>query len=151
VVFEHDKYGECRVLYCPDPPPHPPTPLTPHFPPAPLPLPARPGVRIHRGVYEAAQELYADLLPLVRQHLATSPVATVAFTGHSLGGSLGTVLMLLLVARGELRPSNIAPCYTFGAPAVFCQVRHSCYKRGAGRAGGHGAVSRPCTQPRPAL
>ncbi|GIL78732.1 hypothetical protein Vretimale_371 [Volvox reticuliferus] len=79
------------------------------------------GVRIHRGVYEAAKTLYDDLLPLVQQHLETSPNGTVSFTGHSLGGSLGTVLMLLFVVRGVLKPSNISPIYTFGAPAVFCQ------------------------------
>ncbi|EFJ51765.1 hypothetical protein VOLCADRAFT_87268 [Volvox carteri f. nagariensis] len=79
------------------------------------------GVRIHRGVYEAAKVLYDDLLPLVRQHLETSPNAMVSFAGHSLGGSLGTVLMLLFVLRGVLKPSNISPVYTFGAPAVFCQ------------------------------
>ncbi|GLC38539.1 hypothetical protein PLESTB_001737200 [Pleodorina starrii] len=79
------------------------------------------GVRIHRGVYEAAKILYDDLLPLVKQHLETSPHATVSFAGHSLGGSLGTVLMLLFIIRGVLKPANISPVYTFGAPAVFCQ------------------------------
>ncbi|PNH07557.1 hypothetical protein TSOC_005973, partial [Tetrabaena socialis] len=78
-------------------------------------------VRIHRGVYEAAKVLYDDLLPLVMQHIETSPYATVTFTGHSLGGSLGTVLAMLFVMRGVLKPSNISPVYTFGAPAVFCQ------------------------------
>lgn len=52
------------------------------------------GARIHRGVYEAALRLYDDLLPLVRQHLATSPSATVCFAGHSLGGSLSTVSLV---------------------------------------------------------
>ncbi|GLI64249.1 hypothetical protein VaNZ11_007448 [Volvox africanus] len=79
------------------------------------------GVRIHRGVYEAAKTLYDDLLPLVQQHLEEFPNALVSFAGHSLGGSLGTVLMLLFVVRGVLKPSNISPIYTFGAPAVFCQ------------------------------
>eukprot|EP00798_Chlamydomonas_sp_ICE-L_P021093 gene21093-27980_t len=78
------------------------------------------GVMIHSGVYEAALKLYHDLLPLIRQHVATSPFATVCFTGHSLGGSLASVLMLLLVQRGELPAEALSPCYTFGAPAVFC-------------------------------
>lgn len=44
-----------------------------------------------------------------------------AFTGHSLGGSLGTVLLLMYVHRGVLPASAISPVYTFGAPAVFCE------------------------------
>jgi len=78
------------------------------------------GVRVHRGVYEAALQLYDDLAPLVRQHAATSPYATVALAGHSLGGSLAAVLTLLLVHRGTVRPSRVASCTAFGAPAVFC-------------------------------
>lgn len=79
------------------------------------------GVRIHRGVYEAALKLYDDLLPLVQEHLDTSPFATICFSGHSLGGSLATVLMLLFVIRGVLPATAVAPVYTFGAAAVFCQ------------------------------
>ncbi len=59
-------------------------------------------------------------MPLVRQHLATSSLASVTFTGHSLGGSLATVLMLLMVIRGDLPADCVSPTYTFGAPAVFC-------------------------------
>ncbi|KAF5828980.1 hypothetical protein DUNSADRAFT_16742 [Dunaliella salina] len=50
------------------------------------------GVRVHRGVYE----------------------------GHSLGGSLSTLLTLLLLHRGVAHPQQVAPAYAFGAPAVFC-------------------------------
>lgn len=63
---------------------------------------------------QAALQLYDDLLPLVRQHLATSPFASIAFTGHSLGGSLASLLMLLFVARGVLPPDCVSPVYTFG-------------------------------------
>eukprot|EP00200_Dunaliella_tertiolecta_P009218 CAMPEP_0202391792 /NCGR_PEP_ID=MMETSP1127-20130417/92026_1 /ASSEMBLY_ACC=CAM_ASM_000462 /TAXON_ID=3047 /ORGANISM="Dunaliella tertiolecta, Strain CCMP1320" /LENGTH=1603 /DNA_ID=CAMNT_0048994249 /DNA_START=136 /DNA_END=4947 /DNA_ORIENTATION=+ len=83
------------------------------------------GVRVHRGVYEAALKLYDDLVPLVRQHLASAqspsqPPPRIAFTGHSLGGSLSTLLTLLLLHRGAAHPQQVAPAYTFGAPAVFC-------------------------------
>lgn len=44
-------------------------------------------MRIHRGVYEAAQKLYDDILPLVKQHVATSPFATVSFTGEGTKGA----------------------------------------------------------------
>lgn len=79
------------------------------------------GVRIHRGVYEAALKLYDDFYPLVVEHVASDPLATVSFSGHSLGGSLASVLMLLFVSRGVLPATAVAPVYTFGAPAVFCQ------------------------------
>jgi len=78
------------------------------------------GVKVHRGVYEAAQVLYDRFLPLVQDHLATSPTARVAFTGHSLGGSLGTLLMMMYVRRGVIDPANLAPVYTFGSPSVLC-------------------------------
>lgn len=79
------------------------------------------GVRVHRGVYEAAQSLYQRFLPLVEEHLARSPFGRVAFVGHSLGGSLGTLLMLMLVRRGAVPPERLATTYTFGAPAVLCE------------------------------
>ncbi len=145
-------------------------------------------LQVHRGVYETAVLLYDRFLPLVQDHLATSPFAKVrnappaacsvwvprdghacscagaaltgsvgqppplprptpcpiikqpcrcfsstdhaevwhgqltfcparparqvAFTGHSLGGSLGTVLMLMYVRRGVLPKSAISPVYT---------------------------------------
>lgn len=78
------------------------------------------GVRVHRGVYETAIQLYDELLPLVRQHLASSPDARVALGGHSLGGSVAAVIMLLLVCRAGVPPERLAPSYAFGAPAVFC-------------------------------
>lgn len=50
------------------------------------------GVTVHRGVYEAAKVLYDRFLPLVHEHLDTSPFAQVAFTvrrvrqSHTQGG-----------------------------------------------------------------
>ncbi|KAL4443837.1 hypothetical protein ABPG75_011574 [Micractinium tetrahymenae] len=90
------------------------------FDPVPFEDPAL-GIKVHRGVYETAVLLYDRFLPLVQDHLATSPFAKVAFTGHSLGGSLGTVLMLMYVRRGVLPKSAVSPVYTFGAPAIFCE------------------------------
>ncbi|KAG1674230.1 hypothetical protein FOA52_013850 [Chlamydomonas sp. UWO 241] len=80
------------------------------------------GVRVHRGVYEAALELYDDMLPCVQQHLASTArtEGKVSLGGHSLGGSLATVLTLLLVHRGQVPIERLAPCYAFGAPAVLC-------------------------------
>lgn len=53
--------------------------------------------------------------------LAAVPLPQVSFTGHSLGGSLSTLLMLMYVRRGVLPISACSPVYTFGAPAVFCE------------------------------
>lgn len=43
-----------------------------------------------------------------------------------MGGSLAMLLMLMLRNRGVLRPENIAPVYTFGAPAIFCEGGTAC-------------------------
>lgn len=59
-------------------------------------------IRVHRGMYEAALSMYDTLLPLVQQHLAAHPSGKIALTGHSLGGSLATLLMLLMVHRSVL-------------------------------------------------
>ncbi|KAK9862875.1 hypothetical protein WJX84_009025 [Apatococcus fuscideae] len=79
-------------------------------------------VKIHRGVYDAAQILYERFLPLVTEHLKRSDSSKIVFTGHSLGGSLATVLMLMYVRRGVLPAQAVSPIYTFGAPAVFCEA-----------------------------
>jgi hypothetical protein len=73
-------------------------------------------------VYEAAQLLYKRFQPMLEEHLASSPFAKVAFVGHSLGGSLGTLLMLMFLHRGVLPHSALSPTYTFGAPAIFCEA-----------------------------
>ncbi|KAG1654199.1 hypothetical protein FOA52_009380 [Chlamydomonas sp. UWO 241] len=77
------------------------------------------GVTVHRGVYAAALVLYDLFLPLIKEHLASSRVARVTFTGHSIGGCIGQLLMLMYRARGVLSVSQIATVYTFGAPSVF--------------------------------
>ena len=38
------------------------------------------GVKVHRGVYAAAQALYDRFLPLVEEHLASSPYAKIMFS-----------------------------------------------------------------------
>ena len=80
------------------------------------------GIKVHRGVYETAKQFYDRFLPLVQEHLASGcGRARIAFTGHSLGGSLGTLLLLMYVHRGVLKPEEVAPIYTFGSPAIFCE------------------------------
>lgn len=38
------------------------------------------GVKVHRGVYQTAMALYERFLPLVMEHLASSPFAKISFT-----------------------------------------------------------------------
>ena len=59
---------------------------------------------------------------MLEEHLGSSPFAKVAFVGHSLGGSLGSLLMLMFLNRGVLPHSALSPTYTFGAPAIFCEA-----------------------------
>eukprot|EP00798_Chlamydomonas_sp_ICE-L_P007869 gene7869-1076_t len=79
------------------------------------------GVKVHRGVYEAAEVMYKRFLPLVTEHVEASPLAKVSFTGHSIGGSLATLLLFMYVKRGVLQEQCISNVYTFGAPAVFLE------------------------------
>ena len=77
---------------------------------------------VHRGVYDAARSLYPLLMPLVDEHVAAHGHgrARLAFTGHSLGGSVATLLLLMVAhRRPELIPL-LSPVYTFGAPSVLC-------------------------------
>eukprot|EP00882_Tetradesmus_deserticola_P013869 GHRQ01014728.1.p1 GENE.GHRQ01014728.1~~GHRQ01014728.1.p1 ORF type:complete len:504 (+),score=218.02 GHRQ01014728.1:204-1514(+) len=78
------------------------------------------GIKVHRGAYEAAQALYERFLPLVQEQVDSDPAARVAFTGHSIGGAMAVMLMIMFRRRGVLGPQQIAPVYTFGAPAIFC-------------------------------
>lgn len=71
----------------------------------------------------------------------------VSFTGHSLGGSLGTVLLLMYVRRGVLPISAVSPVYTFGAPAVFCEGGAgggACACRTGSSSGGSGGTGTGC-------
>jgi surfactin synthase thioesterase subunit len=56
--------------------------------------------------------LYATLLPLIKEHMKKQPGNKVCFTGHSLGGSLATLITMMLVERGELPPELIKPVCT---------------------------------------
>eukprot|EP00798_Chlamydomonas_sp_ICE-L_P013973 gene13973-19916_t len=84
------------------------------------------GVKVHRGAYMAAEALYARFLPLVAEHLELSPFARVSFTGHSIGGSLATLLLIMFSLRGLLKEHNVSNVYTFGAPAVFHEAAPAC-------------------------
>ncbi|KAF6252062.1 Alpha/Beta hydrolase protein [Scenedesmus sp. NREL 46B-D3] len=92
------------------------------------------GIKVHRGAYEAAQALYERFLPLVQEQVDSDPCARVAFTGHSIGGAMAVLLMTMFRRRGVLGPQQVAPVYTFGSPAIFCD----------GALGACSAVARCC-------
>ena len=123
---------------------------------------------VHRGVYEAALALYETLTPFVDDFLAApprrgSPLAAsvagaaealaggprIAFTGHSLGGSLATLVSLMLAHRRPALRASLDPVYTFGSPSVFCE---SCCGGAGGCEGCEGALLRslglPCNHVR---
>ncbi len=66
--------------------------------------------------------------------------------GHSLGGSLATLLVLMYLRRGVLPPVAVSPVYTFGAPAVFCEGDCACGVDGPGpgRCSSIASVRRSC-------
>ncbi|VFQ59583.1 unnamed protein product [Cuscuta campestris] len=76
---------------------------------------------VHRGIYEAAKGMYAQMLPEVRAHLKSyGPRASFRFTGHSLGGSLSLLINLMLLMRGDAPRSSLLPIITFGSPNIMC-------------------------------
>ena len=78
-------------------------------------------VRVHRGAYEAAQDIYDAVEGIVRAHVETHGTnARVHITGHSIGGSLAMVLALMLILRGAAEKKHVADVWTFGAPYVLC-------------------------------
>lgn len=83
------------------------------------------GVMVHRGIYEAAKILYDEVLPYVLEHIQKHGSASkFRFTGHSLGGSLGILLSVMLRTRNIAPLSSLLPVYTFGSPYVFCGGDH---------------------------
>lgn len=83
------------------------------------------GVMVHRGIYEVAKALFRELIPHIRAHLAAhGDDARVQFTGHSLGGSLATLLALMLLKRSEVYAHHVLPIYTFGSPSIMCGGDH---------------------------
>ena len=85
-----------------------------------------PGVTVHRGMYDAAQKMYRDFLPLALEHLAKGPEFRLTFTGHSLGGSLGLLLALMMVHRGDVEAHRIADVVSFAGPGIFAEACPDC-------------------------
>ncbi|KAF5198266.1 Phospholipase a1 plip3 protein [Thalictrum thalictroides] len=89
---------------------------------------------VHRGIYEAAKEIYERMLPEVRAHLESrGEAATFCFTGHSLGGSLALLINLISLVQGEVQLSSLLPVIMFGAPSVMCGGDELLHRLGAPR------------------
>ncbi|KAL9188698.1 hypothetical protein ACHAXT_007076 [Thalassiosira profunda] len=75
-------------------------------------------VRVHEGMLALAQELLAELGQYVD---LTSPGHKFVFTGHSIGGSLAVLVMILLANdRGEsFVKENVLRVYSWGSPPIF--------------------------------
>lgn len=79
------------------------------------------GAKVNRALYEEAVALYNRFMPLVLDHLEENPRGRVCLSGAGLGGSLASLLTLMMAHRG-LRHSALAPAVALNAPAVLCEV-----------------------------
>ena len=95
------------------------------------------GVKVHRGVYAAAEALYDRFLPLVREHLLSSPYAKIVFTVWApLGlnawtgrGQCGDHMMVDHNRDGCLPEQPLGlPCSSLQTPAA-CSNRFQCRAR----------------------
>ncbi|MCO5591910.1 hypothetical protein L7F22_045903 [Adiantum nelumboides] len=78
------------------------------------------GVLVHRGIYEAAQGLYELVEKEMVEHAMKGSHARLCFTGHSLGGSLATLIAMMLVKRGAVGANAVKAVVTLGAHCVLC-------------------------------
>eukprot|EP00755_Sulcionema_specki_P005138 Sspe_Gene.31927::Locus_15684_Transcript_1_1_Confidence_1.000_Length_5304::g.31927::m.31927 len=73
-------------------------------------------VKCHEGFYHAATRIYKAIHPALEAHRATVGPLHVAFTGHSLGGAVATLLATFVTSSYPGRPVDV---FTFGSPKVF--------------------------------
>jgi len=102
-------------------------------------------VKIHAGIYKAAQKLESQLFPAMEEHIARHGRARAkfVFTGHSLGGAIACALVMMLVHRKQLEGGMVEGIYTYGCPAFICESC-DCGKKSddctCGAAGGNQAL-----------
>ena len=75
-------------------------------------------VQVHEGMLYIAELLMKE----IEQYIdSTSPSHKIVFTGHSIGGSLSILLMILLTkSRGaSFVRDNVLRVFTFGSPPIF--------------------------------
>ncbi|KAJ7616927.1 alpha/beta-hydrolase [Mycena polygramma] len=84
----------------------------------PVDLPDRmpqPQTRVHRGFWNAYEDIGEDLFVIVRAELEKFPTYRVVVTGDSLGGAIASIAAPLLKAA---LPDMMLKLYTFGQPRV---------------------------------
>jgi len=78
------------------------------------------GVHVHRGAYTAAKTMYRRVEQAVKEHIAKHGArARVRITGHSIGGSIASILGLMLLVRNGAPRYALADIWAFGAPYVM--------------------------------
>ena len=75
------------------------------------------GIKVHSGLLRLATAIYADVKDCLD---LTAPKHKIVINGHSIGGSLSVIILLLLVdERGaDYVRNKIARVFTFGSPPV---------------------------------
>lgn len=78
------------------------------------------GVLVHSGLLNIAKQIYSDIIGFIEN---VAPGHEVVLNGHSVGGSLSTLILLLLAEEKgtEFIEQKISRVYTFGSPPV-CSI-----------------------------
>lgn len=79
------------------------------------------GVLVHSGLLKLARAIYTDVIPYIDN---TAPTHKILMNGHSVGGSLSILLLLLLVQdRGsDFVNDQVARVYSFGSPPIATTI-----------------------------
>ena len=77
----------------------------------------------HAGVAEMTEQFWPEMEPWIEDAARNHPRASMSFTGHSLGGSMATLLMAWALHRCGVDPARLEPARTFGSPPVLAGRR----------------------------
>ena len=78
------------------------------------------GVEVHTGFLGIAQAIYEEVKPFIT---ATAPSHRFVLNGHSIGGSLCCMVMMLIGLDEEVDNNRIDDVYIFGAPPIVSEER----------------------------
>ncbi|CAI5958852.1 unnamed protein product, partial [Closterium sp. NIES-65] len=90
-----------------------------------------PGVEllVHGGVHAIAEDVYRGVLPLLAADMRREGITHLRFGGHSLGGSLALLLMLMFHLRAPNTRADASPlhlsAHTFGSFPVLASLSSS--------------------------
>ncbi|EED91263.1 predicted protein [Thalassiosira pseudonana CCMP1335] len=112
---------------------------------APVPIPdTNSAFRVHEGLLSIAEELYKELERYID---FTSPSHKFVLTGHSIGGSLSVLLMVLLAKNKTTNfvRERVLRVFTFGSPPVFMTESTSNLRDIATAINGNSVSYEPCS------